>query len=57
MNENVKRSAESIFMLHAHFALSLSQTSGVSLTNCESTIKINTPNVTSKVSSEFLKKM
>ena len=57
MNENVKRSAESILMLYAHFILSLSQTSGASLTNCESTIKINSPNVASKVSSEFLKKM
>ena len=57
MNENVKRSAESILMLYAHFTLSLSQTSGASLTNCESTIKINSPNIASKVSSEFLKKM
>ena len=56
MNENVKRSAESILMLYAHFTLSLSQTSGASLTNCLSTIKINSPNVALKVYSEFLKK-
>ena len=34
INENAKRSAESILMLYIHFSLSFTVTSGASLTNC-----------------------
>ena len=45
INENAKRSAESILMLYIHFSLSFPVTSGASLTNSLSKIIIYPPNI------------
>ena len=45
INENAKRSAESILMLYIHFSLPFPITSGASLTNSLSKIIIYPPNI------------